>query len=140
MRSRNKALNPKLLNCQLYKSSISSFIRILHSSVFQCPLIKILINVDCHHHLHRSAWWPLANKGRSPKISGKMWEFCKSRGGSGRGCLLVHCCTLSLCHVGSEIDDHHKNPNINTEILLMVASHTRWVIIINNMTTIINSS
>ena len=30
---------------------------------------------------------------------------------------VVHCCTLSLCHLGSEIDDHHRNPNINTEII-----------------------
>ena len=30
---------------------------------------------------------------------------------------LVHCCTLSLCHLGSEIDDHHRYPNINTEII-----------------------
>ena len=31
--------------------------------------------------------------------------------------MVVHCCTLSLCHLGSEIDDHHRNPNINTEII-----------------------
>ena len=30
---------------------------------------------------------------------------------------VVHCCTLSLCHLGSEIDDHHRHPNINTEII-----------------------
>ena len=26
---------------------------------------------------------------------------------------LVHCCTLSLCYLGTETDDHHRNPNIN---------------------------
>ena len=37
------------------------------------------------------------------------------------GCHLVHCCTLSLCYLGAETDrqtdDHHRNPNINTEII-----------------------
>ena len=28
----------------------------------------------------------------------------------------VHCCTLSLCHLGS--DDHHRNPNTNTKVIL----------------------
>ena len=30
---------------------------------------------------------------------------------------LVHCCTLSLCYLGAETDDHHRNPNRNTEII-----------------------
>ena len=32
---------------------------------------------------------------------------------------LVHCCTLTLCYLGAETDDHHRNPNINTEIILL---------------------
>ena len=31
--------------------------------------------------------------------------------------LLVYSCTLSLCYLGSETDDYHINPNINTEII-----------------------
>ena len=30
---------------------------------------------------------------------------------------LVHCCTLSLCYLGAETDDDHRNPNINKEII-----------------------
>ena len=30
---------------------------------------------------------------------------------------VVHCCTLSLLYLGAESDDHHRNPNINTEII-----------------------
>ena len=30
---------------------------------------------------------------------------------------IVHCCTLSLCHLGSETDEHQIQPNINTEII-----------------------
>ena len=32
-------------------------------------------------------------------------------------CNVVHRCTLSLCHLGCETDDHCKNPNINTDII-----------------------
>ena len=28
---------------------------------------------------------------------------------------LVHCCTLSLCYLGAETDDHHRNPNIKNK-------------------------
>ena len=27
----------------------------------------------------------------------------------------VHCCTMSLCYLGAETDDHHRNPNINNK-------------------------
>ena len=30
---------------------------------------------------------------------------------------IVHCCTMSLCYLGAETDDHYRNPNINTEII-----------------------
>ena len=30
---------------------------------------------------------------------------------------VVHCCTLSLCYLGAETDDQHRNPNTNTEII-----------------------
>ena len=31
------------------------------------------------------------------------------------GTLLVHCCTLSLCYLGAETDDHQRNPNIKNK-------------------------
>ena len=30
---------------------------------------------------------------------------------------IVHCCSMSLCYLGAETDDHYRNPNINTEII-----------------------
>ena len=33
----------------------------------------------------------------------------------GGGATVVHCCTLSLCYLVA--NDHHRNPNINTEII-----------------------
>ena len=44
-------------------------------------------------------------------------EVKQSRRAMCPGDILVHCCTLSLCHLGSEMDDHHIHPNINTEII-----------------------
>ena len=35
----------------------------------------------------------------------------------GGGQHLVHYYTLSLCYLGAETDDQHRNPNTNTEII-----------------------
>ena len=39
---------------------------------------------------------------------------------------VVHCCTVPyLCHLGSEIDDHHRHPNINAEIIQWATNYSR---------------
>ena len=43
-----------------------------------------------------------------------LFEEEKNRFG-GVGEWVVHCCTLSLCYLGAETDDHHRNPNIKNK-------------------------
>ena len=31
--------------------------------------------------------------------------------------MMRECCTLSLCYLGAETDDQHRNPNINTKFI-----------------------
>ena len=54
----------------------------------------------------------------SKKLAPRAYSWIR---GPGSGVVVwvrqVHCCTLSLCHLGSETDDHHRDPNINTEIV-----------------------
>ena len=46
-----------------------------------------------------------------------LWQKCSNIKSFKVLSTLVHCCTLSLCYLGAETDDHHRNPNINTEII-----------------------
>ena len=79
----------------------------------KCCKLSFLRQKGCFKHSCMSCDRPILEA-----VWAKNWMIHPAtKLGQGAGPGIVHCCTMSLCYLGAETDDHYRNPNINTEII-----------------------